>query len=146
LAVATYERRTRPSTVWGLDTVLFGPTLAAVESRSLLEDIETLHLDRGYDSAAVRSLCLEHGVSDIVGSKRRSDTTPGTHRAKKAVPLGLRWPVERTNSWLVNFGQLRRNTDRKVCHRFSQIALAITLLIAAKLIDWRDQWSFGSAA
>ena len=27
------------------------------------------------------------------------------------VPLGQRWAIERTNSWLSNFGQLRRNTD-----------------------------------
>jgi len=31
--------------------------------------------------------------------------------------MGLRWPVERTNSWLSNYGQLRRNTDRKTAHR-----------------------------
>jgi len=128
------------------DTVLFAPTLEAVRTRGLLQDIETLHLDRGYDSGTVRALCQSHGVVDIVGSKRRSDTRWGRQRAKQAVPLGLRWPVERTNSWLVNFGQLRRNTDRKVCHRLAQIALAVTLLITAKLIDWRDRWSFGSAA
>ncbi len=29
-------------------------------------------------------------------------------------PMGLRWPVERTNSWLSNYGQLRRNTDRNL--------------------------------
>jgi hypothetical protein len=56
------------------------------------------------------------------------------------VPLGLRWPIERTNSWLSNFGQLRRNTDRRLVHR-PQLALAITLLLTAKLIDWRDRWT-----
>jgi hypothetical protein len=35
------------------------------------------------------------------------------------VPLGMRWPVERTNSWLSNFGQLRRNTDRFVHRRLA---------------------------
>jgi transposase len=128
------------------DTVLFAPTLDAVGQRGLLFDIETVHLDRGYDNGTVRALCRDHGLDDIVGSKRRSNTVPGKQRAKKVVPLGLRWPVERTNSWLVNFGQLRRNTDRKVCHRLAQIALAVTMLIAAKLIDWRDRWSFGSVA
>jgi hypothetical protein len=53
----------------------------------------------------------------------------------------MRWPVERTNTWLVNFGQLRRNTDRKIDHRLAQMALAIILLITAKLIDWRNRWS-----
>ena len=56
----------------------------------------------------------------------------------------MRWPVERTNSWLTNFGQLRRNTDRRIIHRLAQLALAIALLITAKLIDWRNRWSPGS--
>ena len=55
--------------------------------------------------------------------------------------MGMRWPVERTNSWLSNFGQLRRNTDRKVVHRLAQFALAVAFLLAAKLIDWRNRWS-----
>jgi len=40
---------------------------------------------------------------------------------------GMRWPVERTNSWLSSFGQLRRNTDRRPQHRLAQLALAIAL-------------------
>jgi transposase len=96
------------------DTLLFAPTLAAAQARGLLEDIETLHLDRGYDTAGVRELCLAHGINDLVAAKRRTDTRPGHRRAKKVVSLGMRWPVERTNSWLVNFGQLRRNTDRRL--------------------------------
>lgn len=66
---------------------------------------------------------------------------PGKRRIPKPRPLGLRWPVERTNSWLSNFGQMRRNTDRRIAHRLTQMALAITLLITAKLIDWRNRWA-----
>jgi hypothetical protein len=55
--------------------------------------------------------------------------------------MGMRWPVERTNSWMSNYGQLRRNTDRKSAHRLAQFALAVALLLAAKLIDWRNRWS-----
>ena len=54
---------------------------------------------------------------------------------------GMRWPIERTNSWLSNFGQLRRNTDRRTTHRLAQLALAIVFLITAKLIDWRNRWN-----
>ena len=53
----------------------------------------------------------------------------------------MRWPIERTNSWLSNLGQLRRNTDRRTHHRHAQLALAVVLLITAKLIDWRARWS-----
>lgn len=120
------------------DTILFEPTLDQVLDRGLLADIETLHLDRGYDSASVRALCTALGVTDLVGARRRK---PGDPAPAKKLALGMRWPVERTNSWLSNFGQLRRNTDRRVIHRLAQLALAVTLLITAKLIDWRKRWS-----
>lgn len=58
--------------------------------------------------------------------------------------MGLRAPVERTNSWFSNFGQLRRNTDRKLVHRLAQFALAVAFLLTANLIDWRNRWSPGS--
>jgi len=120
------------------DTILFPPTLDQVVARGLLADVETLHLDRGYDSAAVRTLCAELGVTDLVAGRQRraGEPAPTTKPA-----LGMRWPVERTNSWLSNFGQLRRNTDRRVVHRLAQLALAVVLLITAKLVDWRARWS-----
>ncbi|MCU1495961.1 MAG: hypothetical protein JWO62_3725, partial [Acidimicrobiaceae bacterium] len=65
----------------------------------------------------------------------------GSKEPAKKQPMGLRWPVERTNSWLSNFGQLRRNTDRKIAHRLAQLALAVVFLLTAKLIDWRNRWS-----
>jgi transposase len=119
------------------DTVLFESTMTEVAKRGLLADIETLHLDRGYDSAAVRALCARLGVTDLIGARRRR---PGHPKPTKKLTLGMRWPVERTNSWLSNFGQLRRNTDRRIIHRLAQLALAVAFLITAKLIDWRDRW------
>ena len=76
---------------------------------------------------------------ELVCSKARPRGT--AHGTKKIVPLGMRWPIERTNSWLSNFGQLRRNTDRRTAHRLAQLALAVALLLTAKLIDWRNRWS-----
>ena len=52
-----------------------------------------------------------------------------------------RWPVERTNSWLSNCGQLRHNTDRTTAQRLGQFALAITMIIAVKLFKWADRWN-----
>jgi len=46
-------------------------------------------------------------------------------RVIAAEPGGLRWTVERTNCWLTNYGQLRRNTDRHPQHRQAQLQLAI---------------------
>ena len=112
------------------------PTVAA--AGGLLADVETLHLDRGYDYGAVKATAANHGIDDVVCAKRRKR---GAAAAKTTVPLGLRWAIERTNSWLSNFGQLRRNTDRRPRHRLAQLALAIALLLTAKLIDWRNRWS-----
>jgi transposase len=120
------------------DTVLLEPTLIEVAERALIIDAETLHLDRGYDNNVVRAAVADFGIDDLICSRRRQR---GTATVPKTVPLGMRWPIERTNSWLSNFVQLRRNTDRRSVHRLAQLGLAIVLLIIAKLIDWRNRWS-----
>lgn len=121
------------------DSILLEPTLDDAARRGLLRDVETVWLDRGYDSEVTRQRLTERNVDDAVIAKKRTRgcAAPKTNNQ----PMGLRWPVERTNSWLSNFGQLRRNTDRKPAHRLAQFALAITLLLTAKLIDWRKRWS-----
>jgi transposase len=120
------------------DIILFDPTLDAVAARGLTAGIETLHLDRGYDAERIRRSCHAHRIDDVICGKRRR---AGTATGPLPIPLGMRWPIERTNSWLSNYGQLRRNTDRSIIHRLAQFALAITLIITAKLIDWRNRWS-----
>jgi len=124
------------------DCVMFAPTLDDAERLGLLGDIETLHLDRGYDSEAVRQCCRDHDLDDVIIARKRkrgSPKPPAT--AAKTNTLGMRWPVERTNSWLSNYGQLRRSTDKKNIHRLAQLALAAVFLLTAKLIDWRNRWS-----
>jgi hypothetical protein len=91
------------------DCVLLDPTLDGVDDRGLLVEIDTLHVDRGYDHDAMRRLVTGCGIDDLICSKRRP---AGTAKRSRRVPPGMRWPIERTNSWLSNFGQLRRNTDR----------------------------------
>ena len=67
-----------------------------------------------------------NSIWDINCPKRRR---PGTATTKQTTPLGMRWTIERTNSWLTNYGQLRRNTDRYPHHRLAQLCLAIALII-----------------
>lgn len=117
------------------DCKILLPTLADAATRGVLHQIQRLHLDKGYDSKEVRRICKSMGIDDVVIARQRR---PGTPEAKKPLTLGLRWPVERTNSWLSNFGQLRRNTDRSFLHRITQFGLAVVFLITAKLIDWRN--------
>jgi transposase len=121
------------------DSILLAPTLDDTAGRGLLAEIETLWLDRGYDSEATRARLAERFIEDAaIATKRKPNTAKGP---TKKLPMGLRWPVERTNSWLSNYGQLRRNTDRRTIHRLAQFALAVALLLTAKLIDWRNRWS-----
>lgn len=120
------------------DVISFEPTIAAVAARGFLPDIGTLHLDKGYDAARVHDTCTNYGLNDVICPPRRRRGQPEHSPPYK---IDLRWPVERTASWISDFGQLRRNTDRHTIHRLAQLALAITLIITAKLIDWRNRWS-----
>lgn len=115
------------------DSVLIRPTLEAAPVE-FLKRIGTLHLDRGYDNKNVRAALVEIGIKNAnIARRRRGNTTAEI----PAEPLahGKRWPVERTNSWLSNYGQMRRNTDRCSEHRHAQLALVVAILITAKLID-----------
>ena len=135
------------------DSVLLEPTLQAVAARGLLADVQTLHLDRGYDSFLTIARCHGLGVTDIVCAKKkhegkakkkhRGEAKPrkGEAKIKKPHTLGLRWPVERTNAWFSNFGQLRRNTDRFSTQRLRQIALAVALILTVKLVKWAKRWT-----
>ena len=83
------------------DSTLFVPTLRAIAARGLLVDVETLHLDRGYNNQAIRELCAQLHIESVIPKRR----VKGQKKAKfDKRSLGLRWPVERTNSWLSNFG------------------------------------------
>ena len=124
------------------DCIMFDPTVTALAGRGLLADIETLHLDKGYDNNIVRGRCAELGIDDLVCAKRRKPGEPKPTKVKNGPhTLGLRWPVERTNSWFSNFGQLRRNTDRFSNQRLAQINLAVSCIITVRLIKWADRWS-----
>lgn len=119
------------------DSKLVEPTLAAITSRGLHHDIETIHADKGYDYQFVDDLIAAAGIEDVNISRKKKRGQPEPIRP--AFRIDNRWIVERTNSWLIDYGQLRRNTDRKTEHRLAQLALAITMLIAAKLVDWRNK-------
>jgi hypothetical protein len=119
------------------DIKLLDTTVDAVVANGLLIDIETAHLDRGYDFPAVRRQLTKRGLTDTSIQRRKR---PGGKRPQP-MRLGLRWIVEATNSWWSNYGQLRRNTDRKTRHRHAALCLATTILTVGKLITYRDRWS-----
>ena len=120
------------------DVRMLVPTLDAVDATGLLGDVGTLHLDRGYDSGAVRGWLVDRNVADFEIQRRGTKVVGVT---KQPLRLGLRWIVEATNTWWSNYGQLRRNTDRRVRHRHAALCLATVILIVGRLIDWRNRWS-----
>ena len=85
------------------DSPLLEPTIRATKQQvGPLPDKPTMHLDSGYDGQPSRDVLAAH---QIIGEI-----------AKKGIPspiqVGKRWVVERTNSWMNNYGKLRRCTDR----------------------------------
>lgn len=117
------------------DCVLLPATLDEVRARGLLDTITTLHLDRGYDNGVVRAQVAAAGIDELVVSKVRPKVSTRSRQPAVRVPLGRRWPVERTNSWLSNYGQLRRNTDRRRRDRDAQLAFVVAILLVIKLLD-----------
>ena len=119
------------------DIRLLEPTIDAGAAAGLLADIDTLHLDRGYDYPVIRERLAVFGLTEL-DVQRRGTKQPGR---KQPITLGLRWIVEALNSWWSNYGQLRRNTDRRTVHRHAALSLATTVLIIGKLLTYRDRWS-----
>lgn len=120
------------------DVRLLEPTLDAIEANGLFGDIGTLSLDRGYDYPVVRARLADRGLVDLDIQRRGTKPNKGEpHR----LTLGLRWIVEATNTWWSNYGQLRRNTDRRERHRHAALHLATAVLIIGRLIDYRNRWS-----
>jgi transposase len=120
------------------DICLLEPTLDAVAQAGLLADIDTLHLDRGYDSGTACGCLRNAGIVDF-DIQRRGTKVPGGK--KQPLRLGLRWIVEATNTWWSNYGQLRRSTERRIQHRHAALCLATAILIVGRLIDWRNRWN-----
>ena len=124
------------------DQTLVEDTLDALDARGYELEIEQAHLDRGYDALAVRAVFADTGIDAHIphrfprtAFKRKNRTRP-----RNKIPLGRRWKIERANSWLSNFGQLRRSTDRKAIHREANMDLAVALLLTIKLVKWKQRY------
>lgn len=115
------------------DSVLLPVSLDTVPKK-LRRRIRWLHLDRGFDNKNVREDLETRKMStECIARKRPRGKTDWVAPAPKFP--GRRWQVERTNSWISNYGQMRRNTDRNEDHRHAQLAFVVSILIITKLID-----------
>ncbi|MCI2424398.1 IS5 family transposase, partial [Saccharopolyspora sp. K220] len=113
------------------DSPLLEPTLQ--QTRQQVADLPAgglptaarVHLDSGYDSRKTRDLLGEHGLTGVIARK----TVPAPIQA------GRRWVVERTHSWMNNFGKLRRCTDRNGAIVDFYLYLAAAIITVRQLIQ-----------
>jgi hypothetical protein len=105
------------------DDALLGQTLDAVKDFAPLPVDVTVHLDAGYDYRPCREALDERGLLGQIA-----------HRGTPApIQVGRRWVVERTNSWLNDFGKLRRCTERRRACVDAYLALAAAIVTVRAL-------------
>ncbi len=112
------------------DSPLLGRTLDGVlESVGGLPEEASVHLDRGYDSNVTRRLLEDRGLLGVIWEKG------------KPAPLeaGLRWVVERTNSWHNAHKKLVWCTERRGKVIDFWIAFSDVIIIVRRLI--REAWT-----
>jgi hypothetical protein len=109
------------------DSPLLAPTLhAAITQVGPMPEQVTVHLDRGYDSAATRTLlAAEFGFDGEI--------------ARKGIPApvqaGKRWVVERCHAWMNGYGKLRRCTERDARIVDFYLYLAAAFVVVRRLIQ-----------
>jgi hypothetical protein len=130
------------------DLRLVEDTLDAIDGHGFEVELEEVHLDRGYDATSVRDMFREMGITAHIAHRARKQVRGRKYgsRARHPIPLGRRWRVERANSWLSNFGQLRRSTDRKPIHRDANLDLAVAFVLTVKLVKWKKRYGAVIAA
>ena len=107
------------------DAPLLASTLEGLHKRDPLPAEITVHLDRGYDSAATRTLLTELGITGEIAAKG----------APAPLQVGKRWVVERTQSWMNGYGKLRRCTERNGRVVDFYLFLAAAFVVTQCLID-----------
>jgi transposase len=111
-----------------VDHALLAENLDAVKDFAPLPADVTVHLDAGYDYRPCRDVLAERGLTGQIA-----------HRGEPApIQVGRRWVVERTNSWLNDFGRLRRCTERRrdCVDAYLALAAAIVTLRALLRASW----------
>ena len=111
------------------DSPLLAPTLDALEGLGLPPESVSVHLDRGYDSNVTRRLLEDRGLIGVICEKGK----PAPLRA------GLRWIVERTNSWHNAHKKLVWCTERRGRVIDFWVAFSNVVIIVRRLV--REAWS-----
>jgi transposase len=108
------------------DSPLLRPTFEQAAAQiGVYPDRVTAHLDAGYDSSLTRDLLHELGLEAEIAHKG----------APAPVQATRRWPIERTHSWMNDYGKLRRCTDRDAVVVEFYLYLTAALITVRRLIQ-----------
>ena len=104
------------------------PTLHPLPQK-LLNKVQRLILDRGYDSDPLRGRLKEQGI-EMICPHRRNRKKPKTQDGRKLRRYKRRWKVERTFAWLSNYRRLVVRWERSlvVYQGFFHLACALIAL------------------
>ena len=123
------------------DSRLLEETLSILDVCEYEVELERLHLDRGSHSFPfVRELLSESGIEAVIPLRRKPKARG--RRTKMTMSLGERWPVERANSWLTNFGSL----EGTMTTSWFIETLAVALILTIKLVRWHKRYGAVVAA
>jgi hypothetical protein len=106
-----------------VDHGLLADSLDPLKDFQPLPATVTVHPDAGYDYRPCREALAERGLRGEIAS--RGEPAP--------IQVGRRWVVERTHSWLNDFGKLRRCTERRRACVDAHLALAAAIVTVRAL-------------
>ena len=98
--------------------------MAPAANASRFGDIATVFADKGYDAEHHRGLCRSFGAEPHIHKRRQPS---GSGLGKR------RWPVERSNAWLLENKRLALRYDRLGFIVQSLLQTACILLVAGRL-------------
>ncbi|GAC1545095.1 MAG: hypothetical protein NVS2B4_22770 [Ramlibacter sp.] len=104
------------------DTVLFERLFLA--AFAVVARIRTVFADRGYDAESNRALCRSFGAEPHVHKRHQPS---GSSLGKR------RWPVERSNAWLLENKRLALRYDRLGFIVQALLQAACILMVAGRL-------------
>jgi transposase len=99
--------------------------MAPAANASRFGEIATVFADKGYDAESNRDLCRRFGAEPCI-HKRRQQSGSGLG--------GRRWPVERSNAWVLENRRLALRYDRRSFIVRSLLQTACLLLVAGRLV------------
>jgi transposase len=106
------------------DSRLLGETLTGLDRLEGVPAGLPVLLDRGYLGAAVQRTLAERGCVGVLPAAG----------APAVGSVGKRWVVERTHSWLNDFGRLRRCPERREAVVNLYLFLAATIIVIRMLL------------